>query len=88
MLRCKLVVQKHAHPPNRISAFTNHSVRLERHQAALLLTLIWSYSLAVTCPPLFGWGHYDREAAHIRFLVDSMSKDIRNLFFRNCINSI
>ena len=66
--RCKLVVQKHVHPPNRISAFTNHSVRLGRRQASLLLALIWSYALIVTCPPLFGWGHYDREAAHIRYI--------------------
>ncbi len=75
MFRCKLVVQKHVHPPNRISAFTNHSVRMERHQAALLFALIWSYSLAVTCPPLFGWGHYDLEAGHIRFLVEDISNN-------------
>jgi c-opsin len=42
------------------------SAKLGRVQAAVLLTLIWSYALAVTCPPLFGWGRYDREAAHIR----------------------
>ncbi|EFX87346.1 pteropsin3 [Daphnia pulex] len=78
MLRCKLVVQKHVHPPNRISAFTNHSVRLQRHQAALLLTLIWSYSLAVTCPPLFGWGHYDREAGHISCSVNWELKVVNN----------
>lgn len=67
IFRCKLVVQKHLHPPNRVSAFTNRSVRLGQRQAALLLTSIWTYALAVTCPPLLGWGHYGREAAHIRY---------------------
>jgi c-opsin len=68
--RCQLVVYC---PANRSGAFANHhsgggggSAKLGRIQAAVLLTLIWSYSLAVTCPPLFGWGRYDREAAHIR----------------------
>ncbi|XP_046651129.1 rhodopsin, G0-coupled-like [Daphnia pulicaria] len=67
--RCQLVVYC---PANRSGAFANHhsgggggSAKLGRVQAAVLLTLIWSYALAVTCPPLFGWGRYDREAAHI-----------------------
>ncbi|XP_045028383.1 rhodopsin [Daphnia magna] len=70
IFRCKLVVQKHLHPPNRVSAFTNRSVRLGQRQAALLLTSIWTYALAVTCPPLLGWGHYGREAAHISCSVN------------------
>jgi len=66
--RCQLVVYC---PANRSGAFANHggggsSAKLGSVQAAILLTLIWAYSLAVTCPPLFGWGRYDREAAHIR----------------------
>jgi c-opsin len=68
--RCQLVVYC---PANRSGAFANHhsggggSAKLGRVQAAVLLTLIWSYALAVTCPPLFGWGRYDREAADIRY---------------------
>nr|CAH0099475.1 unnamed protein product [Daphnia galeata] len=50
------------------------SAKLGRVQAAILLTLIWIYSLAVTCPPLFGWGRYDREAAHISCSVNWESK--------------
>ena len=70
--RCQLVVYC---PAKRSGAFANHhssgsgggsSAKLGRVQATILLTLIWTYSLAVTCPPLFGWGRYDREAAHIR----------------------
>jgi c-opsin len=69
--RCQLVVYC---PAKRSGAFASHhssgsggsSAKLGRVQAAILLTLIWTYSLAVTCPPLFGWGRYDREAAHIR----------------------
>jgi c-opsin len=65
--RCQLVVYC---PANRNGAFSGvggGSGKLGRVQAAVLLTLIWSYSLAVTCPPLFGWGRFDREAAHIRY---------------------
>jgi c-opsin len=72
MLRWKFVVQKYTHPPHRISLpFPNPGIRMDRRRAALLLILIWSYSLAVTCPPLFGWGHtshHDLVAAHIRFV--------------------
>ena len=66
MLRCKLVVQNHV--SNRLTAFTAHSVRLGWHKAAILLALIWTYVLIVTSPPMFGWGNYDREAAHIRYI--------------------
>lgn len=61
--RCQLVV---CCPAKRKSAFTNHSGRLGCRQGVLLLVIIWIYALAITCPPLFGWGRYDREAAHIR----------------------
>jgi c-opsin len=66
ILRCKIVVQNHVYSANRFSAFTTRSVRLGCHKATLLLTLIWSYVLLVTCPPMFGWGQYDREPSQIR----------------------
>jgi c-opsin len=31
-----------------------------------MIVLIWLYSLALTVPPLFGWGAYINEAANIR----------------------
>jgi hypothetical protein len=63
--RCQHVVWR---PSNGNSNFTG---RLNRRHGALLLTFIWTYTLVVTCPPLFGWGRYDREAAHIRYLTIS-----------------
>ncbi|XP_057373522.1 uncharacterized protein LOC130694455 [Daphnia carinata] len=65
--RCQLVV---CCPAKRKSTFTNHNGRLECRYGALLLTLIWIYAVAVTCPPLLGWGRYDREAAHISCSVN------------------
>jgi hypothetical protein len=86
MLRWKFVVQKYTHPPHRISLpFPNPGIRMDRRRAALLLILIWSYSLAVTCPPLFGWGHtshHDLVAAHIRF-VEYKSKLMHLYSFSN-----
>ncbi|KAI9556926.1 pteropsin9 [Daphnia sinensis] len=69
--RCQLVV---CCPAKRKSTFTNHNGRLECRYGALLLILIWIYALAVTCPPLLGWGRYDREAAHISCSVNWESK--------------
>ncbi|XP_046649276.1 rhodopsin, deep-sea form-like [Daphnia pulicaria] len=79
--RCQLVVYC---PANRNGAFSGvggGSGKLGRVQAAVLLTLIWSYSLAVTCPPLFGWGRFDREAAHISCSVNWESKMANNRSF-------
>jgi c-opsin len=64
--RCQLVVYC---PAKRKNAFTNHSGRLGIRQGVTLLIAIWIYALAITCPPLFGWGRYDREAAHIRYIT-------------------
>ena len=36
-------------------------------EAVVIIFIIWIYSLAVTLPPLFGWGRYGLEAAHIRY---------------------
>ena len=66
--RCQHVVWR---PSNGNSNFTG---RLNRRHGALLLTFIWTYTLVVTCPPLFGWGLYDREAAHIRYLTISKNE--------------
>ncbi|KAK4009067.1 hypothetical protein OUZ56_014207 [Daphnia magna] len=72
--RCQLVVYC---PAKRGSAFANNNSnggRLGHCRAVLLLAIIWTYSLAVTCPPLFGWGRYDREASHISCSVNWESK--------------
>ncbi|XP_057376040.1 rhodopsin-like [Daphnia carinata] len=74
--RCQLVVYC---PAKRGSGFANNNnnnngAQLGHCRAALLLAIIWTYSLAVTCPPLFGWGRYDREAAHISCSVNWESK--------------
>lgn len=34
--------------------------------AKIAVAFIWLYSLALTSPPLFGWGKYVSEAANIR----------------------
>ncbi|EFX89511.1 pteropsin9 [Daphnia pulex] len=73
--RCQLVV---CCPAKRKSAFTNHSGRLGCRQGVILLVIIWIYALAITCPPLFGWGRYDREAAHISCSVNWESKTNNN----------
>ncbi|XP_045028336.1 pinopsin isoform X1 [Daphnia magna] len=69
--RCQHVIWYSA---KRNGPFTDHNGRLGFRQGALLLTLIWTYTLAVTCPPLFGWGRYDREAAHLSCSVNWESK--------------
>ncbi|XP_059351252.1 rhodopsin-like isoform X2 [Daphnia carinata] len=78
--RCQLVVYC---PAKRSSAFANNNNggRMGHCQAVLLLAIIWTYSLAVTCPPLFGWGRYDREAAHISCSVNWESKMDNNRLY-------
>ncbi|XP_057376042.1 rhodopsin-like [Daphnia carinata] len=76
--RCQLVVYC---PAKRTSAVANNGGRLRPCRAVLLLTIIWTYSLAVTCPPLFGWGRYDREAAHISCSVNWESKMDNNRLY-------
>lgn len=44
--------------------FRNHG--LTRKSAVYLVIGIWTYSLILTTPPLFGWGNYVHEAANIR----------------------
>ncbi|XP_032798053.2 melanopsin [Daphnia magna] len=80
--RCQLVVYC---PAKRGSAFANNNNsnggRLGHCRAVLLLAIIWTYSLAVTCPPLFGWGRYDREASHISCSVNWESKMDNNRLY-------
>lgn len=40
--------------------------QLNNRGAIVSVLFIWTYSLAVTTPPLFGWGAYVNEAANIR----------------------
>lgn len=78
--RCTLVVYC---PAKRSSAFSSNSNgQLDGRQAVLLLCLIWAYALAVTCPPLLGWGRYDREAAHIRSAAPRFSFSHKSLFYK------
>ncbi|CAH2267516.1 jg22604 [Pararge aegeria aegeria] len=42
------------------------SRHLSSKGAVLSVVFIWSYSLALTTPPLMGWGNYVNEAANIR----------------------
>lgn len=39
---------------------------LSRRGAVGLIAAAWLYSLALTAPPLLGWGEYTNEAANIR----------------------
>lgn len=47
--------------------------------AIMSIVFIWTYSLALTTPPLMGWGHYVNEAANIRYDFGSYCKKIRLL---------
>ena len=55
-------------------------------EAVVIIIVIWIYSLAVTLPPLFGWGRYGLEAAHIRYARCPKS-EIRLLVFCTCHHS-
>ncbi|CAG9123138.1 unnamed protein product [Plutella xylostella] len=44
------------------------SRHLSSKGAILSIMFIWSYSLALTTPPLLGWGNYVNEAANIRYV--------------------
>lgn len=44
--------------------FRNNTLSFGRIK--LTVALIWGYALALTVPPLFGWGEYVPEAANIR----------------------
>ncbi|XP_055605743.1 opsin-3-like [Uranotaenia lowii] len=46
------------------------SRNLSRRGALLAVLFIWSYSFALTSPPLFGWGAYVHEAANISCSVN------------------
>ncbi|CAH2041624.1 unnamed protein product, partial [Iphiclides podalirius] len=46
------------------------SRHLTSNGAIMLVVFIWAYSLALTTPPLFGWGNYVNEAANIRTIEE------------------
>ncbi|KAG8295938.1 parapinopsin-like [Homalodisca vitripennis] len=47
-----------------------HSRHLTHKGAICLILAIWTYSLVLTAPPLFGWGAYVNEAANISCSVN------------------
>ena len=63
-------------------------------QCVTLSCIIWAYAMAITCPPLFGWGHYGLEAAHIirsvpfvnflKFIFRLFSNRERKYFLSSC----
>nr|BAQ54830.1 opsin, pteropsin type [Asiagomphus melaenops] len=50
--------------------------RLSQKGAVGLIVAIWVYALALTMPPLFGWGDYVHESANISCSVNWESKTI------------
>ncbi|KAI9554587.1 pteropsin7 [Daphnia sinensis] len=75
--RCQLVVFC---PSKRSGAFASN-IGGGHCRAVFLLAIVWAYTLAVTCPPLFGWGRYDREASHISCSVNWESKMDNNRLY-------
>ncbi|XP_065088642.1 vertebrate ancient opsin-like [Ochlerotatus camptorhynchus] len=51
-------------------SFPFSSRHLSRRGAFFAILFIWSYSFALTSPPLFGWGAYVHEAANISCSVN------------------
>ncbi|EAT43163.2 AAEL005373-PA [Aedes aegypti] len=49
---------------------------LSRRGAVFAILFIWSYSFALTSPPLFGWGAYVNEAANISCSVNWESQTL------------
>lgn len=44
-----------------------------------MVILIWTYSLALTTPPIFGWGRYVVEVPNIRYvLTDEIIQEVNN----------
>ncbi|XP_023954186.2 parapinopsin-like [Bicyclus anynana] len=57
------------------------SRHLSSKGAALSVVFIWSYSLALTTPPLMGWGNYVNEAANISCSVNWHEQSINTLTY-------
>ncbi|CAH1637016.1 unnamed protein product [Spodoptera littoralis] len=49
--------------------------------AILSIVFIWTYSLALTTPPLMGWGHYVNEAANISCSVNWHEQSMNTLTY-------
>ncbi|XP_053608832.1 parapinopsin-like [Plodia interpunctella] len=57
------------------------SRHLSSKGAALSIGFIWTYSLALTTPPLIGWGNYDQEAANISCSVNWHEQSMNTLTY-------
>ncbi|XP_068632044.1 parapinopsin-like [Battus philenor] len=57
------------------------SRRLSSKGAAALVIFIWTYSLALTTPPLMGWGNYVNEAANISCSVNWHEQSVNTLTY-------
>ncbi|XP_013161990.1 PREDICTED: parapinopsin-like [Papilio xuthus] len=49
--------------------------------AVLSIVFIWAYALALTMPPLFGWGNYENEAANISCSVNWHEQSFNTLTY-------
>ncbi|KAF9793724.1 hypothetical protein SFRURICE_003548 [Spodoptera frugiperda] len=49
--------------------------------AIMSIVFIWTYSLALTTPPLMGWGHYVNEAANISCSVNWHEQSMNTLTY-------
>jgi len=54
---------------------------LTQGKAAAIVLFIWAYSIAVSTPPLYGWGHYNLEGIFVSCSFDYLSRDWNNRSF-------
>ncbi|XP_063364738.1 parapinopsin-like isoform X1 [Cydia amplana] len=59
--------------------FSSH--HLSSKGAVVAIVFIWSYSLALTTPPLMGWGNYVNEAANISCSVNWHEQSMNTLTY-------
>ncbi|XP_013192484.2 parapinopsin [Amyelois transitella] len=57
------------------------SRHLSSKGAVLSIVFIWTYSLALTTPPLMGWGNYNQEAANISCSVNWHEQSMNTLTY-------
>ncbi|CAK1582965.1 unnamed protein product [Parnassius mnemosyne] len=57
------------------------SRHLTSNGAAMSVVFIWVYALALTTPPLFGWGNYVNEAANISCSVNWHEQSLNTLTY-------
>uniref|UniRef100_A0A2A4JG94 G-protein coupled receptors family 1 profile domain-containing protein n=1 Tax=Heliothis virescens TaxID=7102 RepID=A0A2A4JG94_HELVI len=58
-----------------------NSRHLSSKGAIMSIVFIWTYSLALTTPPLMGWGHYVNEAANISCSVNWHEQSMNTLTY-------